>query len=155
MDLYVQKQTTVVVRHSGGDRVVALVEVISPGNKASRHALQKVVEKAAEALFRGYHLLLLDLNSPTPRDPHGIHGAVWAEVADDSYRHPADRPLTMAAYDAGPPKTVYVEPVAVGQNLPVMPVFLEPGKYINLPLEATYQAAFQGVPLRWRRVLEG
>jgi hypothetical protein len=44
---------------------------------------------------------------------------------------------------------------AVGQDLPVMPVFLEPGKYINLPLEATYQAAFQGVSLRWRRVLEG
>jgi len=156
MEQYVQKQNTIVVRHSSGDRVVALVEVVSPGNKASRHAIRSFVEKAGGALFRGYHLLILDLQPPGPRDPQGIHGAIWGEIADDSYRHPTDKPLTLASYDAGPPKTVYyVEPVAVGDALPEMPLFLRPGRYVNVPLEATYQAAFQHVPLRWRRVLEG
>jgi hypothetical protein len=155
MDQYVQKQSTLVVRHSSGDQVIALVEVVSPGNKASRHGIRSFVQKAGEALFRGYHLLVLDLHPPGPRDPQGIHGAIWEEIADDSYRRPDDRPLTLAAYDAGPPKTAYVEPVAVGDPLPDMPLFLLPGRYVNVPLEATYQAAFQHVPQRWRRVLEG
>jgi len=154
MDEYVLKQNTLVIRHTSGDRIVALVEIVSPGNKASRLALRRFIEKAAAALWHGYHLLVLDLQPPGPRDPEGIHGAVWEEIADTSYRQPAKKPLTLAAYDAGPPKTAYVEPVAVGDTLPEMPLFLRPGEYVLVPLEATYQAAWQNVPQRWRRVLE-
>jgi hypothetical protein len=154
MDQYALKQNTLVIRHSGGDRVVALVEIVSPGNKASRHGIRTFVEKAAGALFRGYHLLILDVHPPGPRDPQGIHGAIWEEIADASYRAPVDKPLTLAAYDAGPPQVAYVEPVAVGDPLPAMALFLRPGVYVSVPLEATYQAAFRSVPQRWRRVLE-
>jgi hypothetical protein len=62
--------------------------------------------------------------------------------------------LTLAAYSAGRVKTAYVEPVAVGDVLPDMPLFLDPESYVSLPLEATYQAAWRGVPRRWRPVLE-
>jgi hypothetical protein len=34
-----------------------------------------------------------------------------------------------------------------------MPLFLEPGGHVRMPLEATYQAAFSAVPRRWRKVL--
>jgi hypothetical protein len=44
--------------------------------------------------------------------------------------------------------------VAVGDVLPDMPLFLEPGVYVSVPLEATYQAAWRGMPDRWQRVLE-
>lgn len=154
MDEYVLKQNTLVIRHSSGDRIIALVEIVSPGNKASRHAFRSFVEKAAAALWRGYHLLVLDLHPPGPRDPEGIHGAIWEEIADASYRQPEKKQLTLVAYDAGPPKTAYVEPVAVGDPLPDRPLFLRPGEYVLVPLEATYQAAWQNVPQRWRRVLE-
>jgi hypothetical protein len=155
MDRYTRKQSTVVVRHSGGDRVVALIEVVSPGNKASQHALRSFVDKAAYALDRGYHLLILDLHAPGPRDPNGIHGALWSDIENDTYRQPTDKPLTLAAYAAGPESTrAYVQPIAVGDTLPDMPLFLEPGAYVKVPLEQTYQAAFRGVPQRWRRVLE-
>jgi hypothetical protein len=154
MDEYVLKQKALVIRHSSDDRIVALVEILSPGDKASRHALRSFVEKAAEALARGYHLLLIDLHRPGPRDPQGIHGALWEEIADASYRAPADTPLTLAAYSAGRPKTAYVEPIAVGDRLPEMPLFLDPGWYVSAPLEATYQAAWRGMPRRWRDVLE-
>jgi hypothetical protein len=133
---------------------VALVEVVSPGNKASRNALRKFVEKAAEAISRGYHLLVLDLFPPTPRDPRGIHGAIWSELTGGGFEPPADARLTLVAYDAGVPTTAYVEPVAVGDAMPDMPLFLEPGEYVPVPLEATYQAAWRGVPRRWRDVLE-
>jgi hypothetical protein len=155
MDHYARKQSTLVVRHSSGDRIVALVDVVSPGNKSSRHALRSFVEKAAAALFRGYHLLLLDLHPPGPRDPRDIHGAIWSEISDDLYVAPADKPLTIAAYSAGQVKTAYVEPVAVGDPLPGMPLFLDPVAYVVMPLEATYQAAWGSVPRRWRQVLEG
>ena len=35
-----------------------------------------------------------------------------------------------------------------------MPLFLEPGLAVTVPLEATYNAAFAEVPRRWRQVLE-
>jgi hypothetical protein len=155
LEQYVRKQSTLVVRHSSGDRIVAFVEVVSPGNKAGRHALQRFVEKVAGALDRGYHVLVLDLQPPTPRDPDGIHGALAEELGDASYRQPPDKPLTLAAYDAGPPTMAFVEPTAVGQPLPVMPLFLKPGGYVSVPLETTYASAFRHVPQRWRRILEG
>ena len=155
MAYYVAKLNMVVVRHVSGDHVVALVEVVSPGNKSSRNAVQKFVEKAAAALFQGYHLLILDLHQPGPRAPQGIHGAIWEEIEDDSYRAPPDKPLTLAAYSAGLVKRAYVDPVAVGDTLPPMPLFLTPDACVHVPLEATYQAAWNGVPRRWQSVLDG
>jgi hypothetical protein len=154
MDEYVRKQRTLVIRHASDDRIIALVEIVSQGNKASRHALRSFVEKATEALYRGYHLLILDLNPPGPRDPQGIHGAIWAEISDECYTAPPDKPLTLAAYSAGQIKRAFVQPLAVGDDLPGMPLFREAEAYVNVPLEATYQAAYRGVPARWRRVLE-
>jgi hypothetical protein len=45
--------------------------------------------------------------------------------------------------------------VAVGDSLPDMPLFLDPGHYVHTPLEPTYQAAYRGVPKRWREILDG
>jgi hypothetical protein len=36
-----------------------------------------------------------------------------------------------------------------------MPLFLRNDRYINVPLEATYQATYRGVPAFYRDVLEG
>lgn len=154
MDDYVLKRRTLVIRHASGDRVVALVEIVSPGNKSSRHALRSFVEKAVEALYRGYHLLVIDLFPPGPRDPHGLHAAIWGEISDTPFIPPAGEPLTLAAYSAGSVKRAYVEPTAVGRDLIEMPLFLEPEVYVNVPLEATYRAAYRGVPQRWRQVLD-
>jgi len=154
MNDYVLKRRTLVIRHASGDRIVALLELVSPGNKAARFALRSFVEKAVEALLRGYHLLIVDLFPPTPRDPQGIHGAIWAEFSGAPFALPLSEPLTLAAYSAGPVKRAYVEPTAVGRELIEMPLFLEPEIYINVPLEETYAAAYRGVPQRWKRVLE-
>jgi hypothetical protein len=154
MNDYVLKRRTIVIRHASGDRIIALLEIVSPGNKSARHALRSFVEKAVEALYRGYHLLVVDLFPPGPRDPQGIHGAIWSEFSDDVFELPKDEPLTLAAYSAGAVKKAYIEPTAVGHTLIDMPLFLDPETYINVPLEATYQAAYRGVPQRWKRVLE-
>jgi hypothetical protein len=155
MDEYALKRRTLVIRHVRGDRIVALLELVLPGNKASRAALESFVEKAVEALRQGYHLLIVDLFPPGPRDPQGIRGAIRAEFGPSSFTLPPGEPLTLVAYSASHPKRAYIEPTAVGRLLIDMPLFLEPERYINVPLEQTYQAAYRGVPRRWKRVLEG
>jgi hypothetical protein len=154
IDEYALKQRTLVIRHSSNHRIVALLEIVSPGNKSNRHAVRALLDKVAAALALGIHLLVVDLFPPGPRDPHGIHGLIWDRLTGDPHEQPADRPLTLAAYTAGPVKTAYVEPVRVGQVLPDMPLFLTGEEYVNVPLETTYQAAWAGVPRWYRDILE-
>jgi hypothetical protein len=151
---YLPKRRTLVIRHVSGDRIIALIELVSPGNKATKFALRAFVEKAAEALGGGYHLLIVDLFPPTPRDPQGLHAAIWSEFSNTDFALPPDEPLTLAAYMAAPVKRADVELTAVGRELIDMPLFLEPEFYVNVPLEATYIAAYRGVPQRWKRVLD-
>src|SRR5579883_2287290 len=56
IDLYATKAKAVVIRHSSNHQVVAMVEIISPGNKNKRHGLRAFVEKAEEVLRAGIHL---------------------------------------------------------------------------------------------------
>jgi hypothetical protein len=144
-DAYAAKANRVVVKHTLGE-VVAVIEIVSPGNKSSQHALRSFVAKAGELLYRGIHLLVIDLIPPSPRDPQGIHGAIWKSLCDDAFELPEDKRLTVAAYYAGIPKTAYVEPVAVGDSLPSLPLFLDSGHYVPAPLDSTYQTTWQECP---------
>lgn len=131
----------ILIRHPLG-RVVCVIEIVSPGNKGSRSALQAFVEKTADLLRHGIHLLVVDLFPPSVRDPEGIHKAIWDEIEEQPFELPPDKPLTLAAYVADVPKTAYVELVGVGDVLPDMPAYLDPDSYVPVPLEATYQAAW-------------
>jgi hypothetical protein len=153
-EFYRRKKSSVVVRHVSGDRIVAMLEIVSPGNKASRHAFRAFVDKACELLEHRVHLLILDPFPPGPRDPNGVHAAIWQEVQDEPFALPKDKPLTLVAYECDLTTRAYIEPIAVGDPLPNMPLFVEPTVYVWVPLEATYQAAFAGLPRRWRTVLE-
>lgn len=149
-----RKKSTVAVRHVSDDRIVAMIEIVSPGNKNNTKAFKAFIEKACELLECNIHLLLIDPFPPGKRDPNGIHAAIWGEVDDDAFVLPVGKPLTFVAYEAAVTTWAYIEPVAVGDRLPDMPVFLEPDFYVDLPLEATYAAAWESVPKRWRHVIE-
>lgn len=151
---YAARARRLTVRHSSDDRVVAVIEVVSSDNKASKRTWRKFVDKASGLILAGTHLLVVDLFPAGSRDPQGAHGAIWSELGDDSYKIPPDKPLTAAAYTAGEIPRAYVQPPAVGDTLPPMPLFVTPEVYVNVPLEETYQAAYRSVPERWRTVLE-
>jgi hypothetical protein len=153
VDLYARGANRLVIRHRHGD-VVAVIEVISPGNKASRAEFRALVEKAVELIRQGIHLLLVDLFPPGPRDLQGLAKTIWDEVGEEELPLPGDKPLTLAAFDSGPPRVIYVEPIAVGDALPDMPLFLEPGFYVPTPLEATYQNTWAGFPAVLKGLLE-
>ncbi|MDR3639286.1 MAG: DUF4058 family protein [Isosphaeraceae bacterium] len=154
LDFYRRKQDVVAVRHVSGDRVVAIVEIVSKGNKSGRKAFEDFVRKAAELLDHQIHLLVVDLQPPTLRDPQGIHGAIWDEVAGQPYVRPPDKPLTTAAYESGAGIRAFIEPAAMGDALTDMPLYLAPRRHVLIPLEETYQTAFDSVPRRWQAVLE-
>jgi hypothetical protein len=153
IDIYAAKAKVITIRHTSNHRVVAMVEIVSPGNKNSRHGLRAFVEKAVEVLRAGIHLLIVDLFPPGPRDPQGIHKVLWDEFTDNDFALPPDKPLTLAAYIGGLMPETFVEPAAVGAAVPEMPLFLTPALYVPVPLEATYQSAWEAVPSFWRDVL--
>ncbi|MBC7854336.1 MAG: DUF4058 family protein, partial [Pirellulaceae bacterium] len=142
MEFYRRKQSRIAVRHVGGDFVVAMVEVVSPGNKSGMRAIRSFVEKAAELIDRGIHLLILDLFPPGPRDPQGVHAVIWDDICGQQYRRPAGRPLTLAAYETDLSTKAYVECFGVGDILQDMPLFLRPHAHVPVPLEKTYESAF-------------
>jgi hypothetical protein len=152
-DTYARRANTIRIHHRHG-QIVAVIEIVSPGNKNTRTALRAFVRKAADLLWQGVHLLIVDLFPPSERDPQGIHKAIWDEVAERPFTLPPDKPLTVVAYRAAPTKTAYIEPVAVGDELPSLPIFLTEDDYVPAPLEETYRASWAAYPADLKELLE-
>jgi Protein of unknown function (DUF4058) len=150
---YLARRKTIVIRHRSGKRIVAMIEILSPGNKKTRRQLGRFVRKAVAVISRGIHLLVIDPFPPSKRDPNGIHGAIWAELDGDDYRQPADRPLTLASYSASETTSAFVQTLSVGQLLVDMPLFLTPEYYVHVKLEEAYAIAWHGTPGEIRRQL--
>jgi hypothetical protein len=92
-----KKQRVVTVRRTPDHRLVAVIEVVSPGNKSPRHGLNSFVNKGQELLESGIHLMILDLHPP------GIHAALWRRFARKAYVPVAGRvPRQAGAGAAGP-----------------------------------------------------
>jgi hypothetical protein len=144
-EIYARKADGIAVRHRHG-QIVAVIEIVSPGNKASRNELRAFVEKASGLIGQGVHLLVVDPFPPNLRAPCGIHKAIWDDFEDEEFDVRPEKPLILASYDAGPPRVAYVESVGIGDVLPDMPLFLLPEYYVPAPLETTYQTAWRGFP---------
>jgi hypothetical protein len=151
------RRRSLAIRHVSGHRLVALLEIVSPANKDRVESVTDFTAKVVKALDAGVHVLLIDLLPPSPHDPQGMHGAVVQRLAqgEEAYDLPSEGSLTLASYVAGPRVDIYLNHPVVGDPLPAMPLFLRPDRYVNVPLEATYQAAYRGMPAFWRDVLEG
>ncbi len=153
IERYSLKANRIVVRHSSGE-VLAIIELISPGNKSSISAIRSMVDKLVDLFYDGINLLVVDPFPPGPRDPNGIHALIWEQVNDEPFLLPPDRPLTCASYQASPTKTAWIEPISVGMELPVMPLFLKGQAYINLPLETSYQETWGFLPKELKRLVD-
>lgn len=142
---YARRANRISIRHQLGE-VVAVIEIVSPGNKSSRHAIRSFVQKTVEFLESGIHVVVIDLFPPMPRDPNGIHDAIAGALGDDSIPLPEDKPLTLVGYDATQPVTDYIEPFAVGDVLRDVPLFLNSETFVSLPIERTYLETWELTP---------
>jgi hypothetical protein len=142
-----------------GDRIVAVLEIVSPGNKASTHAVRSFVEKTHEFLRAGVNVLLIDPFPPGPRDPHTLHKLIWDEYEDVPFELPADEPLLLAAYraanaSAGVSVRANIEPLRVGAAIPDMPAWIDCDGFVEVPLESAYRAAWDASPSDFRYLVE-
>lgn len=151
--IYARLRRTLVIRHVSDDSLVAMIEIVSAGNKSSRHAFEQLVDKVLTALDHGIHLLIVDLHPRTPRDPGGIHAAIAEELGKPIEDTDPQKPLTLVSYRAASGHRGYAQPLAVGDMLADMPLFLTPESYINVPLEATYVDAFRSTPRHLQALL--
>ncbi len=142
---YAQMADRIAIHHGLGE-VVAIIEIVSPGNKSSRHGLRAFVDQGVDLIRQDVNLLVVDLFPPGPRDPRGIHPLIWDEITDMPFELPPGKPLTLAAYQCAPTKTAYVEPAAVGEPLSAMPLFLRDEWHVATPLEESYQTAWSVMP---------
>ena len=154
-EFYSDLANRIVVKHKLG-RTVAVIEIVSPGNKDSRRAFKQFLDKSLEFINMGIHLLVVDLFPPTRRDPFGVHRAIWDEFEDEDvlFEFPPGKDRILASYDAGREKAAYVEPIAVGDVMPDMPLFLFEGRHIKVPLEAAYQTTWSVFPRDLQVIVE-
>jgi hypothetical protein len=154
-----ERANRIAIHHPLGE-IVCVMEITSPGNKSSKSALTKFIDKSIEFLERGVHLVVVDLFPPSKRDPQGIHKAIWEEIDDEEpFVLPSDQPLTLAAYVAGDalaglPPRAYVHPIGLGETMLDMPAYLAFDNYVPVPLEETYMATWARCPVDFRSVVE-
>lgn len=146
-EFYARKANRIVVKHNLG-RTVAVIEIVSPGNKHSKQAFKNFVEKSQAFINAGIHLLVVDLFPPSPRDPCGVHAAIWDAYHDDDapFEFPEGKDRILASYESDEEPTAYVEPIAVGDNMPDMPLFLIDEWNVRVPLQAAYETTWAVFP---------
>jgi hypothetical protein len=150
---YRTQRRTLTIRHVSGHRIVALVEIVSPGNIDRLSSVQEFAAKIDSAIDAGLHVLAVDLFPPGKHDPEGMHGAIWARYASEDHQVPSDRPLTLSSYVGFPVVEAYVKHLAFSFSIPEMPLFIDTDSYVEVPLDTTYGAAFHDMPAFWRNVL--
>jgi hypothetical protein len=152
-DFYASRANRIVVKHHLG-RIVAVIEIVSPVNKDSRAAIRAFVEKTVDCLHNGVHVLIIDLFPPTQRDPFGIHKVIWDEIVEEDFAFPEGKDRILVSYESAGERAAYIEPVAIGDALPDMPLFLTNDLHVMVPLEPTYQATWDASPEELRLAVE-
>jgi hypothetical protein len=130
------------VHREGGLEMVAAIELVSPRNKDRLSARRKFVAKCLAYLQVGvsvavidvvtgrrenlYALLLEQLAAPGDDVPSDLYAVACRTV-------PADEPRRLETW---------VAPLAVGSDLPTLPLWLETDLAVPLDLKASYEATF-------------
>ncbi len=153
-----RKANRIAIRHRLGE-VVCIIEIVSPGNKAGKKPIREFVEKTQEFLRAGVNVLLVDPFPPGPRDPDTLHKLIWDDIEDVPFEMPAGEPLLLASYQTGDDPVglspvAYIEPFRVGAAMPDMPAWIDPDFFVEVPLERSYQAAWNVCPKDYRYLVE-
>jgi hypothetical protein len=155
-DPYARKARQITIKNAwDGDRVVAVIEVVSGGNKSSRARAEQFLDKSVGLLETGIHLVLVDLHPGTRIVPDGFHALISEQLGHEPSPPPAERPLSAVSYqvlEMGALRA-HLVPLRVGDRLPDLAVFLGPHEFVRLPLEATCEESFRTVPWKYQEIL--
>jgi len=153
---YAQLARHVLIRSEvEGDRVVAAIEIVSRGNKIGRSKVDQFASKCMGYLESGIHLAVLDVQVPTTQVRVGFHALICDAMGQDPPEAPQGHDRQVVSYQvrsSGYPRA-YVAQLKVGSPLPDLPLFVLPDKFLSLPLEATYGAAYASLARKFQEAL--
>jgi len=135
-----------VYESEGGTRLVAAIELISPGNKDRDSHRQAFAVKCASYLCRGISLIVIDIVTTRQANLHDQimqvlgHGEAFALIAETALYAVAYRPIVR---DQQERIEVWPAPLEIGRPLPVLPLALDAEQVLPVDLEATYMVARQ------------
>jgi hypothetical protein len=125
----------------GGARLVAAIELVSPGNKDRQESRPAFATKCANYLYQGISLVVVDVVTSRQANLHdeiiqimGNRGEYRLSFATNLYGV-AYRPIKRNQEEQ---IDVWSATLAVGQPLPVLPLSLAADLCLPLDLEATY-----------------
>ena len=125
-----------------GRTLVAAIEIVSPSNKDRPEARAQLVAKAAARLQQGVCVSLVDLVSVRKSN---LYAELLAHLGGADPALGPDPPPLYAVGLRGrkPPKRrplldAWFYPMAVGEPLPTLPIWLTPDLRVLLPLETSY-----------------
>lgn len=131
-----------------GNRLVAAIELVSPGNKDRTGARQAFVAKCAGYLYSGVGLIVVDVVTIRSANLHNELVALLEPTRP--FEFPAGTASYAVAYhpvrseDGSPPGAaveLWARVLNVGQPLPTLPLSLRGGPTVGVDLETTYMAA--------------
>jgi hypothetical protein len=127
-------------------QVLAVLELVSPGNKDDAEARESFAGKCLSYLAKGLGLVVVDIVSDRLANLH--NELVRLAGHDAKCRMPGDPPLYVTAYrpvhrNKEDLIDLWTWPLAVGSALPAVPLALKGFGCVRLDLEATYAEACQ------------
>jgi hypothetical protein len=140
-----------VLQDLGGPQLRAAIELISPANKdrpSSRHAF---AVKCASYLQSGASVIVVDIVTDRSANLHAeilqvlnwVNGSIWQSPSN----------LYVAGYRTTPWNTqqqfqAWLEPLAIGDPLPTLALWLDLDLYVPLRLEESYVATCSALRIR-------
>jgi hypothetical protein len=126
----------------GGFKLVAAIELVSPGNKDRPEVRRAFAAKCASYLSQGIGLVVLDIVTERRANLHNETMRLMEAAPEMDL--PPDMPLYAAAYRPVRRQDrdeidLWTAPCAVGQPLPVMPLRLTRDLFVPVDFETTYQ----------------
>ena len=125
---------------SGGYTLAGAIELVSPANKDRPASRDAFVSKCAAYIQQGIGVVIVDVVTGRTANLHNalmarLNNTEVGRIASDLYAvgyHPvSENEETLV--------DVWPEPLAVGQPLPTLPMWLRGGLVFPLELEATYE----------------
>lgn len=129
-------------------KLVAVVELVSPGNKSRPAAVDAFASKCELLLSDGVHLVIVDLLT-APRD--NLHNPIMARVQGPPHDLCPSVPYSVGYRviqdEDGASRKVtvdaWVRPMPVGEPLPAVPLFVHPDEFVEIDLEKVYEVTIR------------
>lgn len=140
-----------VITDDGDPRLTAAIELVSPRNKDRPFARESFAAKCADYLRRGSSLVVIDIVTARRFDMHpAILEKLGAEVDDApppdgkavvSYR-------AVACTEGAIELQIWSERMALGEDLPTVPLWIDDDLSVPLNLELSYRATCQDLRIK-------